>query len=90
MSTLPSLESQTFIDLSDCDPREASRYVEGLIEKVFDTPTVVLDGPGRESTLLVQILPKIGHELGKTVWADFGDLQTAREPEPIGSDGNEA
>jgi hypothetical protein len=48
--------------------------MEGASEKVLDTPTVVFDGSGRESTLLVQILLEIGHELGKALGAIFGDL----------------
>jgi hypothetical protein len=45
--------------------------VEGTAEKVLDTPTVVFDGCGRESTFFVQVRPKIGHELGKTLGAIF-------------------
>jgi hypothetical protein len=48
--------------------------VEGASEKVFDTPTVVFDGPGRESTLLFQMLLEIGYELGKGLGTIFGDL----------------
>jgi hypothetical protein len=45
-----------------------------LAEKVLDATTVVFDGSGCESTLLIQILRKIGHELGKAPGAIFGDL----------------
>jgi len=48
--------------------------MEGASEKVLDTPTVVFDGSGRESTLLFQIFLEIGYELGKGLGTIFGDL----------------
>jgi hypothetical protein len=45
-----------------------------MAEKVFNAPTVVFDGCGCESTLLIQILLEIRHELGKAPSAIFGDL----------------
>jgi hypothetical protein len=45
-----------------------------LAEKVLNAPTVIFDGSGCESTLLIQILLEIGHELGKAPGAIFGKL----------------
>ncbi len=60
-----ALARQGLIDLSDPDVAKRKFGVGGAAKKVFDDPTVLLDGCARQAPFLLHVLRKIRHELGK-------------------------